>query len=79
MTATVAAGNMSTLNCPEEVWLAERLVAMHPWSEMARFARSGGEAIPLRYASLVLPQGEILWPFVVITVGILVSSYEPSE
>ena len=42
--ATVAAGNMSTLNCPEEVWLAERLVAMHPWAEMARFARSGGEA-----------------------------------
>ena len=42
--ATVAAGNMSTLNCPEEVWLAERLVGMHPWAEMARFARSGGEA-----------------------------------
>ena len=42
--ATVAAGNMSTLNCPEEVWLAERLVELHPWSEMARFARSGGEA-----------------------------------
>lgn len=42
--ATVAAGNMSTLNCPEEVWLAERLVSMHPWAEMARFARSGGEA-----------------------------------
>lgn len=41
---TVAAGNMSTLNCPEEVWLAERLVALHPWAEMARFARSGGEA-----------------------------------
>lgn len=42
--ATVGAGNMSTLNCPEEVWLAERLVGMHPWSDMARFARSGGEA-----------------------------------
>ncbi|MAU77326.1 MAG: glutamate-1-semialdehyde aminotransferase [Crocinitomicaceae bacterium] len=42
--ATLAAGNMSTLNCPEEVWLAERLVAMHPWAEMVRFARSGGEA-----------------------------------
>jgi len=42
--AAVAAGNMSTLNCPEEVWLAERLVAMHPWADMARFARSGGEA-----------------------------------
>jgi len=37
-------GNMSTLNCPEEVLLAERLVAMHPWAEMVRFARSGGEA-----------------------------------
>lgn len=37
-------GNMSTLNCPEEVYLAERLVELHPWAEMARFARSGGEA-----------------------------------
>jgi glutamate-1-semialdehyde 2,1-aminomutase len=42
--STVTSGNMSTLNCPEEVWLAERLVAMHPWAEMVRFARSGGEA-----------------------------------
>lgn len=41
---TVAKGTMSTLNCPEEVLLAERLVAMHPWADMARFARSGGEA-----------------------------------
>lgn len=37
-------GNMSTLNCPEEVSLAERLVEMHPWSNMVRFARTGGEA-----------------------------------
>jgi glutamate-1-semialdehyde 2,1-aminomutase len=37
-------GNMSTLNCPEEVRLAERLIELHPWAEMARFARSGGEA-----------------------------------
>ena len=42
--ATVEAGNMSTLNCPEEVYLAERLVHMHPWADMVRFARSGGEA-----------------------------------
>ncbi len=40
----VAKGNMSTLNAPEEVWLAERLVDLHPWAEMARFARTGGEA-----------------------------------
>lgn len=37
-------GNMSTLNCPEEVYLAERLVELHPWADMARFTRSGGEA-----------------------------------
>jgi glutamate-1-semialdehyde 2,1-aminomutase len=41
---TVDAGNMSTLNCPEEVFLAEKLVELHPWSDMVRFARSGGEA-----------------------------------
>lgn len=42
--ATIDLGNMSTLNCPEEVYLAERLVAIHPWADMVRFARSGGEA-----------------------------------
>jgi len=42
--ATVANGNMSTFNCPEEVYLAERLVELHPWADMARFCRSGGEA-----------------------------------
>jgi glutamate-1-semialdehyde 2,1-aminomutase len=41
---TVTAGNMSTLNCPEEVHLAEKLIEMHPWADMVRFARSGGEA-----------------------------------
>jgi glutamate-1-semialdehyde 2,1-aminomutase len=40
----VEQGNMSTFNCPEEVYLAERLVELHPWSEMVRLARSGGEA-----------------------------------
>ena len=40
----VDAGNLSTLNCPEEVELAERLCALHPWADMAKFARSGGEA-----------------------------------
>ena len=41
---TVKQGNMSTLNCPEEVVLAERLIDLHPWADMARFARTGGEA-----------------------------------
>ena len=42
--AAIDAGNMSTFNCPEEVHLAERLVELHPWADMVRFARSGGEA-----------------------------------
>ena len=41
---TVASGNMSTFNCPEEVYLAEKLVEIHPWADMARLARTGGEA-----------------------------------
>jgi glutamate-1-semialdehyde 2,1-aminomutase len=41
---TVRAGNMSTLNCAEEVYLAEKLIELHPWAAMARLARSGGEA-----------------------------------
>ncbi len=35
---------MSTLNCPEEVYLAEKLIELHPWADMVRLARSGGEA-----------------------------------
>ena len=42
--AVIDKGNLSTLNAPEEVYLAERLVELHPWADMARFARSGGEA-----------------------------------
>ena len=41
---TVENGNMSTFNCPEEVLLAEKLIEIHPWSNMVKFARSGGEA-----------------------------------
>jgi len=41
---TVQAGNMSSLNCPEEVYLAEKLIELHPWADMVRLARSGGEA-----------------------------------
>jgi len=41
---TLSKGNMSTLNCPEEVLLAEKLVELHPWADMVRFARAGGEA-----------------------------------
>lgn len=42
--ATISSGNMSTLNAPEEVYLAEKLIEINPWADMVRFARTGGEA-----------------------------------
>jgi glutamate-1-semialdehyde 2,1-aminomutase len=43
--SAVKRGTMTTLNCPEEVELAELLCDLHPWAKMARFARTGGEAM----------------------------------
>ena len=45
-------GNMSSLNCVEEVHLAEKLIELHPWADMVKFARSGGEinSIAIRIA-----------------------------
>ena len=52
---TIDAGNMSTFNCPEEVYLAEKLIELHPWAHMVRLARSGGEAnaVAIRIARAV--------------------------
>ena len=36
--------NMSTLNSKYEIFLAEKLIEIHKWADMARFARTGGEA-----------------------------------
>jgi glutamate-1-semialdehyde aminotransferase len=38
-------GSMTTLNPPDEIELAELLCAIHPWAHMARFTRTGGEAM----------------------------------
>lgn len=38
-------GSMSTLNCPEEVELAKLLCKIHPWAQMVRYTRTGGEAV----------------------------------
>lgn len=40
-------GNMTTLNPPEEVELAELLCDLHPWAEMVKYARTGGEIMAL--------------------------------
>jgi glutamate-1-semialdehyde aminotransferase len=40
-------GSMCTLNSPEEVELAEKLIDLHPWADMVRYARGGGEAMTI--------------------------------
>ncbi|MBI5045413.1 MAG: aminotransferase class III-fold pyridoxal phosphate-dependent enzyme [Candidatus Niyogibacteria bacterium] len=40
-------GNISTLNCPEEIKLAELLCKLHSWADMVRYARGGGEAMAI--------------------------------
>ena len=40
-------GIITTLNCPEEVELAEVLCEIHPWADMVRYARTGGEAMAI--------------------------------
>ena len=37
-------GNLTTLNCPEEVYLSQQLINHHPWADMVKFTRAGGEA-----------------------------------
>lgn len=40
-------GSMATLNAPEEVELAKLLMRLHPWAEMVRYARTGGESMAI--------------------------------
>ena len=52
ITKVVLKGNISSLNCPEEVELSEKLINIHPWSSFTKFAKTGGEInlIALRIA-----------------------------
>ncbi len=43
----IDAGCACTLNAPEEVELADLLCELHPWADMVRYARSGGEAMSI--------------------------------
>ena len=36
-------GSISSLNCYEEVQLIEKLLELHPWADMGRLGRTGGE------------------------------------
>ena len=59
----VELGSMCTLNAPEEVELAEVLCDIHPWADMVRYAKSGGESatIAIRIARAYTKKGIILF------------------
>ncbi|MBF0553538.1 MAG: aminotransferase class III-fold pyridoxal phosphate-dependent enzyme [Nitrospirae bacterium] len=63
VTEAIKAGNMCTLNAPEEVELAELLMEIHPWVEMVRFARTGGEAmtVAIRIARAATAKEKVLF------------------
>lgn len=43
----IESGSSSSLNCSEEVELADLLCEIHPWAEKVRFARTGGESMAI--------------------------------
>ncbi len=59
----IDAGSMSTLNSTKRLELSEVLVKLHPWTSIARFARSGGEicAIAVRIARAHTGRDKVLF------------------
>ena len=43
----IGKGTSCSLNCPEEIELADLLCEIHPWADMVRFSRTGGEAMTI--------------------------------
>ena len=43
----IKAGTSCSLNCPEEIELADLLCEIHPWAHMVRYARTGGESMAI--------------------------------
>ena len=64
--------NLTTLNCPEEVFLSKELLKHHTWASMAKFTRGGGEAntLAIRIARSNSKKKKMLL-FVVITDGMI--------
>jgi glutamate-1-semialdehyde 2,1-aminomutase len=44
VSSMIKKGNMTSLNCPEEVYLSKKILKHHPWASMSKFTRGGGEA-----------------------------------
>ena len=61
--AAITDGNMSTLNCYEEVQLAKKLIELHPWAQMVRYSKTGGEAcmIAVRIARAFSKRDKVLF------------------
>lgn len=45
--SNIQSGISCSLNCPEDVELADKLVELHPWAEQVRYSRCGGEAMSI--------------------------------
>ena len=45
--SAIEKGSSCSLNCREEVELADLLCELHPWAELVRFARTGGESMAI--------------------------------
>ena len=54
-------GTMTTLMVPEEVELAELLLEQHPWAEMVRYAKGGGDAMAVRIARAATKKDKVLF------------------
>ncbi len=59
----VRKGTNTTLNCPEEVELAELLLSLHPWADSVRYTRTGGEAmaVAVRIARAATGRDKVLF------------------
>jgi len=42
---SIRKGNSTSLNCPEEIELADLMAELHPWGSMVRYTRCGGESM----------------------------------
>ena len=71
---SINSSNMSSLNCHEEIILTEKLIDMHKHFDMAKFAKTGGEAnaIAMRIARALLVKTKLLY---VVIMGGMIGTY----
>ena len=65
----ISDGSMSSLNCYEEVELAEKLIELHSWAGGVRFTRGGGESCSLAVRIARAYSGKMLFYLAATTDG----------